>query len=116
MALEADVPLIEGRERSHGPLTRLFPANPTGIVVHRRLHDGDTVVLSGVAFRVYAVPGHTAGSAAYYVNGVRWSIPPGKYVVFVTAKGVPEKYQTTTTSGITIDVTAGASNHDIELK
>lgn len=70
MALEAEVPLVEGREGARGPLPRLFPVNPTGITVNRALRDGDVVTLAGTQFRVYAVPGHTAGSAAYYVNGV----------------------------------------------
>jgi glyoxylase-like metal-dependent hydrolase (beta-lactamase superfamily II) len=70
MALEADVPLVEGRAGAKGPLPRLFPVNPTGVRVTRILRDGETITLSGVPIRVYAVPGHTAGSAAYYVNGV----------------------------------------------
>ena len=41
----------------------------TGVTVTRVLHDGDVVTLGGVPMRVYAVPGHTAGSAAYYVDG-----------------------------------------------
>lgn len=44
------------------------------------------------------------------------SLPPGKYVVIVTAKAVPEKYQTTTTSGLTLEVTAGSANFDVNLK
>jgi hypothetical protein len=48
--------------------------------------------------------------------GFTETLPPGKYVVIVTAKTVPEKYQTTTTSGLTIEVKAGIGNHDIELK
>lgn len=43
-------------------------------------------------------------------------LPAGKYVVMVTAKGVPEKYQTTLTSGLTIEVKPGGGSHDIELK
>jgi len=43
-------------------------------------------------------------------------LPPGRYVVLVTAKAVPDKYQTTTTSGLTIDVKPGSSNFDIDLK
>jgi glyoxylase-like metal-dependent hydrolase (beta-lactamase superfamily II) len=70
MALAEEVPLIEGRAGARGPLPRFFPVNPTGIVVTRHLRDGEVVTLSGVAFRVYAVPGHTAGSAAYLANGV----------------------------------------------
>ena len=43
-------------------------------------------------------------------------LPPGKYVVIVTAKSVPEKYQTTTTSGLTFEVPAGKAVFDINLK
>jgi hypothetical protein len=43
-------------------------------------------------------------------------LPPGKYVAIVTAKVVPDKYQTTTTSGLTIEVKPGSSNFDIDLK
>jgi hydroxyacylglutathione hydrolase len=70
MALEAEVPLVEGKASAGGPLTRLMPAKPTGVKVTRRLSDGDTVMLGQVPVRVYAVPGHTEGSAAYLVNGV----------------------------------------------
>ena len=70
MALEAEVPLVEGREGSRGPLTRVFPVRETGITVTRPLAGGDAVTLGDTVVRVYAVPGHTAGSAAYFVNGV----------------------------------------------
>lgn len=70
LAMAEEVELVEGRAASRGPLPRLFPVNPTGITVTRGLRDGDLVVLSGVPVRAYAVPGHTAGSAAYFVNGV----------------------------------------------
>ena len=69
MALEAEVPLVEGRARAKGPLPRFFPVSPTGVTVDRMLHDGDVVMLDTFPVRVYAVPGHTAGSAAYLVNG-----------------------------------------------
>jgi hydroxyacylglutathione hydrolase len=70
MALEAEVPLVEGRAGARGPLPRLFPVNPTGVTVTRVLRDGDVVMVGELPVRVYAVPGHTAGSAAYFVNGV----------------------------------------------
>ena len=69
MALEVEVPLVEGRAGAKGPVPRLFPVNPTGVKVGRVLHDGDVVMLDTLPIRVYAVPGHTAGSAAYLVNG-----------------------------------------------
>jgi glyoxylase-like metal-dependent hydrolase (beta-lactamase superfamily II) len=70
MALEAEVPLVEGRTGSRGPVTRLFPVSPTGVRVARVLRDGDVVRPGGTSIRVYAVPGHTDGSAAYFVDGV----------------------------------------------
>lgn len=70
MALGTEVPLVEGRAGAHGPLTRFMPVSPTGVKVSRTLQDGDTVMLDQVPVRVFAVPGHTAGSAAYLVNGV----------------------------------------------
>jgi hydroxyacylglutathione hydrolase len=69
MALDREVPVVEGREGTHGPVTRLFPASPTGVSV-RALHDGETVTVGNRTARVFAVPGHTAGSAAYLVDGV----------------------------------------------
>jgi hydroxyacylglutathione hydrolase len=70
MALEREVPVVEGREGTHGPVTRLFPVSPAGITVTRALHDGDTVTVGDKRVRVFAVPGHTAGSAAYLVDGL----------------------------------------------
>ena len=70
MSLAAEVPLIEGRAAARGPLPRFMPVNPTGVKVSRSLQDGDTIALGSLAVRVFAVPGHTAGSAGYLVNGV----------------------------------------------
>jgi glyoxylase-like metal-dependent hydrolase (beta-lactamase superfamily II) len=69
MALEAEVPLVEGRAGAKGPVPRMFPVSPTGVTVDQVLHDGEVVMLDTLPVRVYAVPGHTAGSAAYFVNG-----------------------------------------------
>lgn len=70
MALEAEVGLIEGREGARGPLTRLFPIRPTGVKVARALRDAETITVGEAQIQVFAIPGHTAGSAAYLVNGV----------------------------------------------
>jgi len=69
MALEAEVPLVEGRVGARGPLLRLMPVSPTGITVSRALHDGDTLTIGEATVRVFATPGHTQGSASYLVNG-----------------------------------------------
>ncbi len=70
ISLDREAPLIEGREGAHGPLTRLFPVSPTGVKVTRPLRDGEAVALGQTLFRVFAVPGHTGGSAAYLVDEV----------------------------------------------
>ena len=68
-ALDADVALAEGLERSHGPLTGMLGAKPTGLHVHD-LKDGAVTIVGAKSIRAIAVPGHTAGSAAYLVSGV----------------------------------------------
>jgi glyoxylase-like metal-dependent hydrolase (beta-lactamase superfamily II) len=70
VALAREVDLIEGRVAAEGPITRFFGAKPTGIKVARSMRDGETVILGHVEFRVFSVPGHTAGSAAYLVHDV----------------------------------------------
>src|SRR4029079_5197626 len=70
MSLDRDAALVEGREGAHGSLTRLFPVSPTGVKVTHPLKDGEVVILDQTEFRVFAVPGHTAGSASYLVNEV----------------------------------------------
>ena len=70
MALAAEAPLVEGRAGSRGPVTRFFPVNRTGVTVTRALRDGETFKVGDTSVRVFATPGHTAGSAAYLINGV----------------------------------------------
>lgn len=43
-------------------------------------------------------------------------LPVGKYVVIVTGKGVPEKFGTTLTSGLRVEVAGGASELNLDLK
>lgn len=68
MALDAEVPIVEGREGTHGPLTQLFGPGPEGTTVSRRLRDGESFALGSSNVKVYALPGHTRGSAAYLVD------------------------------------------------
>jgi hydroxyacylglutathione hydrolase len=70
MALEREAGLVEGTEGPHGPVTQLMPVRPTGVTVTWPVRDGDKVMVGSTAVHVYAVPGHTAGSAAYLINGV----------------------------------------------
>ena len=70
ISLDVEKPLVEGRVGAKGPLTRLFPVSPTGITVTKTVADGDTLMLGPHRVRVFAVPGHTQGSAAYLVDDV----------------------------------------------
>lgn len=68
--LGAEVPVVEGRAGTHGPLPRLMPARPTGIAVRDPLADGAHLQLGDVTAEVFALPGHTEGSGAWLVDGV----------------------------------------------
>jgi hydroxyacylglutathione hydrolase len=70
MALGPEVALIEGRARSRGPVTRWLPVRTGSMKVSRVLHDGETFTLGRMTVRVFAIPGHTEGSAAFLVNGM----------------------------------------------
>lgn len=69
MALDLEMPLLEGRSKWQGPLMLLYP-RLARVKVTQVLRDGETVTLGQVAVRVLAIPGHTPGSAAYLVNGM----------------------------------------------
>jgi len=66
MVAGPDVALAEGRV-SRTPLTAPKPA---GFKVGRELADGEVVEVGGVRFEVFALPGHTPGSAAFLARGV----------------------------------------------
>lgn len=70
MAMAEDVALVEGHEPRRSLLGRLIGARPTGVHVGRVLADGEPLTLGRLQLRVFAVPGHTAGSAAFLADGV----------------------------------------------
>jgi glyoxylase-like metal-dependent hydrolase (beta-lactamase superfamily II) len=70
MALTEEVALTEGRSAGRGPLHWVMPASPRNFKVTRTLSEGDAIQLGKLNIRVFAVPGHTSGSAAYLVEGV----------------------------------------------
>lgn len=69
-ALADEIPLLEGRTASRGPLTRLFGAARSSCGPITALSDGQSLTLGTLEARVYAVPGHTAGSGAWSVSGI----------------------------------------------
>jgi glyoxylase-like metal-dependent hydrolase (beta-lactamase superfamily II) len=70
LALTSEIPLIEGRTSLQGPLRFFFRRHPTGIRVTRALGDGERVTLGRLVLRVFAIPGHSPGCAAYLVSDV----------------------------------------------
>ncbi|OJT19990.1 hypothetical protein BO221_32860 [Archangium sp. Cb G35] len=70
MALEADVPIAEGKARSNSPILRHLPPTGRDVQVTRALKDGETIQVGNLSIHVFSIPGHTQGSAAYLVNGV----------------------------------------------
>jgi len=70
MALAEDVAMAEGRAGHKGFLPRLLPVRPTRLKVTRILKDGEMFNLGNVSVRVFSIPGHTAGSAAFLIDRV----------------------------------------------
>jgi glyoxylase-like metal-dependent hydrolase (beta-lactamase superfamily II) len=67
MALAEEVEVVEGRSLGGAPIMRFRSPRPTSIRLARTLHDGEVVQLGSFQVRVFAVPGHTPGSAAYAI-------------------------------------------------
>jgi glyoxylase-like metal-dependent hydrolase (beta-lactamase superfamily II) len=70
LALAPEAGLIAGTVNPKGPLVRFFPVKPTGLTLTRGLREGESLLLGDTPVKVFAMPGHTAGSAAYLINGL----------------------------------------------
>lgn len=70
-AFPGDVEIAAGNAKSRGPLPRWVGMPPEKkIKVTKTLTDGQVVTLGDREVVAFAVPGHTAGSAAYFSKGV----------------------------------------------
>lgn len=70
-AFPEDVKLASGEERAKGPLPSKFALpKEKAARVTRTLTDGQLVDVGSLQVKAYAVPGHTAGSAAFLSKGV----------------------------------------------
>jgi glyoxylase-like metal-dependent hydrolase (beta-lactamase superfamily II) len=88
-ALETDVALAEGREPSDSPVGHLMGISPITAHVTHPLHDGVTITAGNAEVHVYAVPGHTRGSAAYLVDGVLFVGDSASVTDARTLRGAP---------------------------
>ena len=68
-AHSAEIPLLHGEAAPEGPVTKMQGAKRVANVSHG-LEDGQTFSLAEVEVKVFHVPGHTAGSAVYLIEGV----------------------------------------------
>lgn len=69
-ALGAEADLVAGRQHPERPFPSFGDPEETGLELTDALEDGAVVSLGSTTFEVFAVPGHTEGSAAYLVHGV----------------------------------------------
>lgn len=69
-ALDPERELVEGRTAARGPLPRLAGPVDSGTRIDRVVGDGERLRVGDVDVEAFAVPGHTAGSAAWLVRGV----------------------------------------------
>lgn len=70
MALGPEAPLVAGEIAAGSPVGRLMGAKDVGARVTRVVHDGEVLQVGEARVEVFAVPGHTPGSAAWLVHGV----------------------------------------------
>ena len=116
-AKKPDVPAAKPKEKDKEPVPSGGAGGPgvRGVVtlMGKPLAGGDVIFVSldQPKPRVFTAQTQDDGQFAPME-----AVPPGKYVVAVQGKGVPAKYQLTTTSGLIIDVQAPPSVHNINLQ
>ncbi len=69
-ALGPDVDLAEGRRAPGNVMGKIREVEPTGLEGVQALEDGQTIEITSVSIEVFAVPGHSLGSAALLCDGV----------------------------------------------
>ncbi len=94
MALAPEADLVAGRVAPSSPLGRMMSASSTGVEISRLLRDGETVRIGDAEVTVYAVPGHTAGSAGYLTNGALFLGDAGNITSDDAVKGPPWVFST----------------------
>ena len=70
LGLPTETPLLTGAGGVRSPLSKLIAHRDTGVRVTMPLRDGETFAVGALQVTVYAIPGHTDGSAAYLAAGV----------------------------------------------
>ncbi len=69
-AMAAEQPIIEGKESAKGLLPRMMGPHDSGARVTHAMRDGEVVTVGDLDVTAFALPGHTQGSAVYFIDGV----------------------------------------------
>ena len=93
-ALEPDVDLVEGKRVAGNLPGRFREPHPTGLKVTDSLDDGQTITIGGTEIRVFAVPGHTLGSAAFLIHYVLFLGDSAAAASNGTLSGAPPVFST----------------------
>lgn len=92
-ALEAALPLLEGKVGDQSPIGKWRAAQDSGVRVKQPLRHGERLVVGGPAdgvdVEVFAVPGHTAGSAVFLIHGVLFFGDSAGFTQDGALKGAP---------------------------
>jgi hypothetical protein len=94
------------------------PAAKTGQVKGLVTLDGQPLAAAEVAVVTLDLPRPRVFTAKVTNGAYAFAdeLPTGKYVLIVTGKGVPEKFGTTLTSGLRVEVAGGPSELNLDLK
>jgi glyoxylase-like metal-dependent hydrolase (beta-lactamase superfamily II) len=68
--MAAEAPFLSGQALWRGPLPGLLGGDDTGVRITHQVDDGARLKIGARDVEVFAVPGHTAGSAAWRVDDV----------------------------------------------
>jgi hypothetical protein len=106
---------VAPRPKEKPPVHR---AGAASVLSGRLIYQGKpvgTAEITLVSLQLHRPQVFTAITAADGSYTFTQPLPAGRYVVILKGAGLPEKYQSTTTSGIRIDVKAGQTQQDITL-
>ena len=68
--LQPDADLVEGRRVAGNVIGSFREPAPTGLTITAELEDGEVLSIGGLDLEIFAVPGHSLGSAALLCEGV----------------------------------------------
>jgi hydroxyacylglutathione hydrolase len=99
-ALGPEVDLIEGHRVAGNLIGKLREPTPTGLTVTRALEDGETLRIGSLELELFAVPGHSQGSAAVLCEGALFLGDAAASTVDAQLAGPPPVFSADREAGI----------------